>query len=256
MELYDNALSPYALKLRLILYEKGLDFEKHEIETEDQRAELLRVSPRGEVPALVDGGVALYDSKVIAEYLEERSPERPLLPRDPASRARCRRLELIADTELDAAVVVVALFRIFRPELATAFPEEAGRAVAVLEQLYGALDRELAGDFFLGAFSRADVAFAPFVATAAFTGVAPDERTPRLAAWLARMNERPSVQRAMQEAMEAYARSQSLADPLFATQRLHWRSDRIEQLVRIGLGRWLLDELAADRAFLPPVREA
>jgi glutathione S-transferase len=176
------------------------------------------------------------------------------LPRDPALRARCRALELIADTEVDSAVIVVALFRIFRPELAERFPEQAKRATAVLEQQYRALDRALAGDFFLGSFSRADAALVPFVATAAFTGVAPDERTPRLAAWLTRMNERSSVQRAMQEALDAYARSQSIADPLFSMQRLHWRSDRIEQVLRVGLGPWLLDELAADRAFLPPVR--
>jgi hypothetical protein len=40
--------------------------------------------------------------------------------------------------------------------------------------------------------------------------------------------------------------------PFFDASRLHRRSDRIEQLLRIGLGPWLLDELAADRAFLPP----
>jgi hypothetical protein len=41
-------------------------------------------------------------------------------------------------------------------------------------------------------------------------------------------------------------------EPFFDPNRLHWRSDRIEQLLRIGLGRWLLDELDAGRAFLPP----
>jgi len=253
MKLYDNPLSPYALKLRVILYEKGLPFDKHEIHTEEQREELLRVCPRGEVPALVDGDTTLFDSKVIAEYLEERYPASPLLPRDPALRARCRALELVADSEVDAAVMAVALFKLFRPDLAERFPEAGSRAVAVLEQHYRALDRRVAGDFFLGAFSRADAALAPFVASAAFAGVAPDERTPRLAAWLARMNERASVQRAMQEALDAYARSQSIASPFFSPQRIHWRSDRIEQLLRIGLGAWLLEELAADRAFLPPV---
>ncbi len=253
MKLYDNPLSPYALKIRVILYEKGLDFEKHEIHTEEQRDDLLRVNPRAEVPALVDGDAVLYDSKIIAEYLEEKYPAHPLLPRDPVSRARCRALELIADTQIDSAVLSVALFKIFRPELAGTFPDALGAAVAVLERCYAALDRGLTGDFLLGTFSRADACLIPFVATAAFTGVAPDERTPHLAAWLARMNARPSVQRAMQEALDAYARSQSIANPLFSTQRLHWRSDRIEQLLRIGLGAWLIEELAADRAFLPPV---
>jgi hypothetical protein len=137
--------------------------------------------------------------------------------------------------------------------MASSFPEALAKSVAVLEHCYAALDREVAGDFLLGSFSRADATLIPFVATAAFAEVAPDDRTPRLAAWLARMNARPSVQRAMQEALDAYARSQSIANPLFSSQRLHWRSDRIEQVLRIGLGSWLLEELAADRAFLPPV---
>ncbi len=64
------------------------------------------------------------------------------------------------------------------------------------------------------------------------------------------MNERESVQRATREAMASIGRTEN--DPFFDTDRLHWRSDRIEQLLRIGLGPWLLEELAADRAFLPP----
>ncbi len=61
MELYDNPLSPYAQKVRLSLYEKGLEFEKHEIYREGDGQALLAVSPRGEVPALRDGDTVVYD---------------------------------------------------------------------------------------------------------------------------------------------------------------------------------------------------
>ena len=50
MKLYDNAGSPYAFKVRGVLYEKGLTVEHHEIVSEHQRDELLLVSPRGEAP--------------------------------------------------------------------------------------------------------------------------------------------------------------------------------------------------------------
>ena len=115
MQLYDHPLSPYAMKVRIILREKGIPFETHEIHSESQRAELEHLNPRGEVPALVDGDAVLVDSKVIAEYLEETRPSPALLPADPAARARCRRLELLADTEIDAAVIALAIFRFFRP---------------------------------------------------------------------------------------------------------------------------------------------
>jgi glutathione S-transferase len=103
MKLYDNPTSPYAFKVRAVLYEKGIDVEHHEILRESQRGELLAVSPRGEVPALVDGDAIVYDSTLICEYLEERHPSPPLLPADSAGRARVRALERWADMQLDGA---------------------------------------------------------------------------------------------------------------------------------------------------------
>lgn len=251
MKLIDNPLSPYAMKIRMILYEKGIDFEKQEIHSEDQRDVLLRANPRGEVPALIDGEAIISDSKVIAEYLEEKFPDPPLLPRDLAARARCRRLELVADTELDAAVVVFSIFKFFRTDLAEKMPQHMERATQVVRAHFRSLERELAGrDYFLGEFSRADLALAPHIGSTAFMGLAPATDTPALAAWLERMSARESVNRATQEAVASLGASHER--PIFNPHRLHWRSDRIEQLIRIGMGPWLLDELAADRAFLPP----
>ena len=135
MKLYDNPLSPYAMKIRMILYEKGIDFEKHEIHTNAQMHELKRLNPRAEVPALVDGETVLFDSKVIAEYLEETYPEPPLLPKDPAARAQCRAFELRADTEIDAAVLAYSLFKFFRPALAEEHPEAFRRSEAGVRAL-------------------------------------------------------------------------------------------------------------------------
>ncbi len=81
-------------------------------------------------------------------------------------------------------------------------------------------------------------------------GLQPGDETPQLAAWHARVNERESVKRVFQEARAALG--ERVDDPFFDNDRLHWRGDRIEQLMRIGLGPWLLEELAADRAFVPP----
>jgi len=251
MKLFDNPLSPYAMKIRGILYEKGIPFEKHEIHTQSQREELIRLNGRGEVPALVDGDVVLVDSKVIAEYLEETHPTPPLVPDDPAGRAQCRALELLADTEIDAAVIAYSIFKFFRPGLEATLPDAARNAESALRAHFIALNRRLDGrDYFLGSFSRADLAFIPHLGAAAFMGLSPGGDTPQLAAWLARMNARDSVQRTTREALATLDRKHDA--PAFDSNRLHWRSDRIEQLLRIGMGPWLLEELAADRAFLPP----
>ena len=251
MKLYDTPLSPYAMKIRMILYEKGIEFEKHEVHTVSEGEELRRLNPRAEVPALVDGDVVISDSKVIAEYLEETHPEPALLPKDPTSRAECRALELRCDTEIDAAVLAFALFKFFRPALADEQPEAFRKAESEVRGHFAALDGLLEGRAYLcGSFSRADIALAPHVGACGFLGLAPGDDTPNLAAWQTRVNERESIQRTTQEAMASIGTQ--VDDPFFDTDRLHWRGDRIEQLLRIGMGAWLLNELAANRAFLPP----
>lgn len=251
MKLFDHPLSPYAMKIRMMLYEKGIEFEKHEIRRESQRDELQRLNPRAEVPALVDGETVLFDSKVIAEYLEESFPNSPLLPKDPGARAECRRLELLCDSEVDAAVIAFALFKFFRAGLVDEEPEAFEKAETSVRRHFEAFDRLLEGrDYLLGSFGRADIALVPHVGACGFLGLTPGEETPHLAAWVARVNERESVRRTTQEALASLGESQE--DPFFNNDRLHWRSDRIEQLLRIGLGPWLLEELATDRGFLPP----
>jgi glutathione S-transferase/RNA polymerase-associated protein len=254
MKLWDNAASPYAFKVRVTLYEKGIEAEKAELRYHSQRAELLRFNPRGEVPALVDGPTVLYDSRVICDYLEETHPAPALLPADPALRARCRLLETVADTQLDACLYVLVLMKLLRPELEEKVPQALARATAALERHWANLDRELDGkEYLVGTFSRADVAVTPHLGAAAFLGLPVPERHAGLHQWVARVNARPSIQRATEEALVAYRQSQSDPNPLFTSTRLHWRSDRVEWAVRVGLGPWLLDEIAADRAFFSPV---
>jgi glutathione S-transferase len=150
-------------------YEKGIEFEKAELRYHSQRAELLRFNPRGEVPALVDGSTVVYDSRVICDYLEESHPAPALLPADAATRARCRAIETIAATQLDACLYVLGLMKLFRPEISEKLPQALAKATAALEKHWANLDRELDGkEWFVGTFTRADIAVAPHLAAAAF----------------------------------------------------------------------------------------
>jgi glutathione S-transferase len=177
-----------------------------------------------------------------------------MLPADPVARARGRFLELKSDTDIDAGVIVLATLKLFRPELVEKVPEALPMAEEVLAAHHAFLERELAGrEWFLGSFSLVDIALAPHLASAAFIGYPVPPEFPELLAWSERVGERPSVKRAIREMAEGYAASQNQPDSLFDTQRLHWRNDRIEALLRCGLGGWLVDEFAADRAFLSPL---
>jgi glutathione S-transferase len=213
----------------------------------------LRVNPRGEVPALVVDGTPICDSKVICAYLEERFPEPPLTPRDPVLRARCRYLELKSDNDLDACVLVLSILKLMKPDVAKEFPDSLPQGEEILARHYAFLERELAGrDWFLGDFSLVDIALTPHLRAAAFMGYAPGPEHPALSAWLARGAERPSIKRAMRELAAGFAASQQ-PDSLFDPNRLHWRDTRLEFALRVGLGPWLLSELAAGRAFLSPI---
>lgn len=114
-------ISNYHNKVRIALLEKGVPFEEDATCTPSQKEEFVARSPMGKVPFLeLDGGRRLAESEVIAEYLEEAYPQKPLLPRDPFERAKVR--ELLAVMELHVELVARRLYgEVFfgRPPLST-----------------------------------------------------------------------------------------------------------------------------------------
>jgi glutathione S-transferase len=102
MQLWTGVLSPFSAKVRIALAEKKLAYEPLQVSWSrtalwTKPPALLAVSPRGQVPVLLDDGVVVYDSTIIYEYLEDRYPTPSLLPSGAAARARCRLLEDEAD---------------------------------------------------------------------------------------------------------------------------------------------------------------
>ena len=109
--LYHLPLSPFCRKVRLALAEKKLDFALEQERAWEKRDEFLALNPAGRVPVLVEeGGRAICDSTVIAEYLDEAYPEIPLLPKTPLERAEARRLERWFDEMFHEEVTVKLLY--------------------------------------------------------------------------------------------------------------------------------------------------
>jgi glutathione S-transferase len=88
--LYDADRCPYCARVRIVLAEKNVEYETVVIDLSDRPAWLYEKNPLGKVPVLEEDSFALPESVVIMEYLEERYPEPPLLPADPAARAIVR----------------------------------------------------------------------------------------------------------------------------------------------------------------------
>jgi glutathione S-transferase len=250
LRLYDDAFSPYARKVRIALYEKGVPFERvRALHGDCNRTDFLDVNPRAEVPALVDGECALYDSTVICEYLEDRHPEPPLYPAEPRARAACRLIEDLADTQLDAALYAIAVVEMGRREQHPAMREAAQRD---LDRLYDDLEPRVGDAFFCGTFSIADAAIVPHVMAAMFLGFQLDpSRHPRLGAWFDRVQLRPSVKRDNADVMQTLQTLQAEQREAFDPYRVQWRGDRLEWVVKNGFFDWFADELRAGRAFFP-----
>src|SRR5947209_15600579 len=109
MKLYDFLPCPFGQKVRIVLAEKGLSYELVQIDLtqgEQRRPEFRRLNPFGRVPVLVDEDTTVYDSTIIAEYLEDEYPEPPLLPAvgSSALRAQARMWEDLADTSFTVQV--------------------------------------------------------------------------------------------------------------------------------------------------------
>ena len=198
--LYYGSGSPYAWRVQLVLEEKGIPYEPVLLsfsQGDHKKPEHLARHPHGKVPAIADDGVTVYESTPIVEYLEEKHPEKPLLPRDPAARARVRM------EEFEAALYFGDAFREVGQRVFFTPPEQRDQtaiesARAKVRSLLHALEARVKGrgPFLVGeTLTRADLAWLPFVELAARGGVELDDATPTLRAWRDRMRQRPSYER-------------------------------------------------------------
>jgi RNA polymerase-associated protein len=166
VKLIDAARCPYCARARLALAEKGLDYETVEVDLSDRPQWLLELNPpSGRVPVL-DDGFTLPESEVIMAFLEERYPERPLLPSDPVERAHARLLVHRFDENLGSD------YYAFR----RGDPNDLEGKLAALE---------------VGQSLYADIAYVPWVIRARdMLGV---ELPGRVADWLSQLEQRASV---------------------------------------------------------------
>jgi len=178
LTLYSAARCPYAARARIVLAEKEVEHEVVEIDLSDRPAWLYEKNPAGRVPVLEEDGRPLPESAVIMEFVDERYPEPPLLPADPADRAQVRCLIFREDEFTDP-------YYAFR----------RGEGFEEFDKALRRFDAIVAEQPYLGGaeYSLADIAFVPWVLRARDMLDVDFEPYPALAAWLARLEERPAI---------------------------------------------------------------
>lgn len=213
MKLFTGPLSLFARKAEIALLEKGQPFERVLVPFSQTKGyhpkhpEVLAANPKGQVPVLVDGDLAVFDSTVIFEYLEDAYPEPALYPSGAAGRARCRLLDLYAD-EIMLLPIRALMHRNTPgerdPERWQANEARAKDAEAELERHFADLETRLGDqEYFCGAFGAADISVFMMVFWTLRLGGPGLERHPKLAAWYKRLLRRPAFARVVGEIVAA-----------------------------------------------------
>ena len=100
MTLYSGITDPFSHRCRIVLYEKGMDFQVIDVDLYNKPEDIAVINPYNRVPVLVDRDLVLYESNIINEYIDERFPHPQLMPPDPIMRARARQLLHTFELEL------------------------------------------------------------------------------------------------------------------------------------------------------------
>ena len=195
IKLYDFKSSPNCQRVKIVLAEKNLPYDIVPIDLrkqEQKTPEYLQMNPYGKVPVLTDDSTVLYESCIINEYLEEKYPNPPLLPKDPGKKAKARILVDYGMAHFDSS------YQKLRMELMKDPKEQSQPIIDAAKKELGKLlqrfENEL-GDqqYLMGDFSLVDADLLPRFTRLEGFGLLPDPSLPRFAKYMERMKARPSV---------------------------------------------------------------
>ncbi|HZW86593.1 MAG TPA: glutathione S-transferase N-terminal domain-containing protein [Gallionella sp.] len=155
MRLYSGTTCPYSHRCRIVLFEKGMDFEVIDVDLMSKSEDVAAINPYNKVPVLVERDLILYEANIINEYIDERFPHPQLMPPDPVLRARARLFLYRFEQELYSHIETIE----------HGAPKLADKARAIIRDNLTQLAQILTKQkFLLGEeFSMLDVAIAPLL---------------------------------------------------------------------------------------------
>jgi glutathione S-transferase len=239
LKLYEHPLSAYAMKVKIALNEKGLEYETaipDGMPMGRAAGEFVEANPRAEVPTLIDDAFRVFDSTVILEYIEDKWPQPPLLPRSAPERARVRMIEDVMDTQYEQNNW--GTFEVLRYGRASG--ELADKLLAHgksnIEKLQAWLDGQLGvRQWFNGdTFGWGDLSVIPYLNRSAGYGYVPPKGS-QLAAWFERVNQRAAVSKVRAQMQAALEKMPDLAAMLKNGQVVRqYRDHRLEWMIAGG----------------------
>ncbi len=201
MKLYNHPLSPNAMRVRAVAGEIGTDLEIVDVDIMkgEGKADWFRaLNPNGKVPVLVDGDFVLWESRAIAAYLASLKPDSGLYPEEPEKRAIVDQWSYWQAVHLGPAIQRVSFERVMKPLFGMGEPDESaiGQQLKEIDQFLPVLDSGLSGkDWIAGDLTVAHFALGSTFMYRDPAGVSL-AATPNVAAWIDRLEARPSWQTA------------------------------------------------------------
>lgn len=219
--LYHTSLSPYCRKARLLLMEKGLDFDLTQENIWERRLEFFALNPAGEVPVLMEpDGQVISGNYAITEYLEETYKDKRFIGDTLTDRQEVRRLADWFDRKFDQEVTQLILFeKVFRRLMHCGEPQSDAIRAGKKNILYH-LDyiayltgerRFLAGD----TITLADFAAASHLSALDYLGDVPWDHNARAKEWYALMKSRPAMRHVLDDRVMGFRPPSYYEDPDF-----------------------------------------
>jgi glutathione S-transferase len=195
LKLHYHPLSTFSRRVRIALIEKNIPADLIEVDMmarAHRGPDYLALNPYGRVPTLEEDGFVLYESTAILEYLEATHPQPPLLPADARGRALVSMHMKLCDLQLTRQTGAIIFPKRFLPK--ERWDEKAmAQAKKEIEKHLEILESQLRGKEYLvgDCYTLVEVSYTPFVEFFSLIEVTPP---PAVAAWTARMLQRPSAQ--------------------------------------------------------------
>jgi len=192
MTLFSDPMCQYSHRVRIVLAEKGVTVDIEDIDPKAVTEEILEANPYGTLPTLVDRDLALYQSNVVMEYLDERFPHPPLLPVYPVARAESRLW--IYRIERDWCVLIDQIKASPDGKKADAARKEFRESLVTIAGIFEEMPYFMSGEFTL-----VDCCLAPMLWRLPELGISlPNNRHVKpLHEYMERLFERPSFQESL-----------------------------------------------------------
>jgi RNA polymerase-associated protein len=198
MTLYSATTCPFSHRCRIVLYEKGMDFQIIDVDLHNKPEDLAVMTPYSKVPVLVERDLILYESNIINEYIDDRFPHPQLMPADPVMRARARLFLHRFEQELFCHIDVV--------EHGNPKSVEKGRAT-IRDNLTVIAPVFVKQKYMLGdEFSMLDVAIAPLLWRLDYYGIQLPKQAAPLLKYAERLFSRPAFIEALTASEKAMRR--------------------------------------------------